>query len=59
MKRLPPWVFECQGKARPGDSAGMGTLHVWQRNLDRTATCKKCGTVLTVEEADDCFTDHK
>lgn len=52
------WHFECKGRARQGDSAGMGTLHVWRRNEDGTATCKKCGGTLTREEADDCFTDR-
>jgi hypothetical protein len=45
-----PWIFECKGEPRPGDSAGMGTLHVWRRRPDRTAYCLKCGMKLTVEQ---------
>jgi hypothetical protein len=52
---LPPWVFACKGKPRPGDSHGMSDLHVWRRNPDKTATCVKCEISLTVAEANDCF----
>lgn len=52
-----PWIYECQGKPRSGGSRGEseGKLHVWKRNDDRTTFCMKCGIVLTVEQANDCF----
>jgi hypothetical protein len=52
-----PWIWECPGKPRAGATRGEseGKLHVWKRQPDRTAICKKCGLTLTVEQADDCF----
>ena len=58
MNGLDPWLFECKGKVRAGDSEGTSNLHVWRRKPNGTAECLKCGTTLTVEEATRCFTDY-
>lgn len=47
MDKNNPAVFECP--------KGKMALHTWQRNPDMTATCVKCGLVLTREQADDCY----
>jgi hypothetical protein len=51
------WVWACKGKKQPGESRVVteNGLHSWMRNEDHTATCKRCGMVLSVEEANDCF----
>lgn len=50
------WAWRCEGKKRPGSRViNENGLHVWKRNADRTATCERCGMVLTVPEANDCF----
>lgn len=53
------WHFACKGKARPGDSAGTSSLHVWRRLADKTAICVKCNVKLNLEEAKDCFNDRQ
>lgn len=58
MTLLAPWVFECRGRGRPGDRPGLAGIHHWRRQPDRTAVCLKCGVVLSVEDADDCFTQR-
>lgn len=52
---IAKWAWACKGKARKGDTPGMSDLHVWQREKDGTATCKKCGQTLDQAEAADCF----
>lgn len=58
MRLGSPAVYVCRGKARPGDRPGYQGLHVWKRNPDQTATCQKCRITLTVEDADDVFTQR-
>lgn len=55
-----PWIYACKGKARPGESRAVreNGLHVWRRLPDRTAICLRCDLKLTVEQADDCFTQR-
>lgn len=50
----------CKGKARKGEASVVteNGLHSWKRREDRTAFCKRCGMELTVEQADDCFTQR-
>jgi hypothetical protein len=57
---LDKWVFVCNGKKRPGASRAEteNGLHVWKRRVDRTAFCKRCAMELTVEEANECFTQR-
>jgi hypothetical protein len=55
-----PWVYVCKGKKRSGESKVVSEngLHHWQRRSDRTAYCLRCGMELTVEQADECFTQR-
>lgn len=54
-----PWIWECKGKRAGASKAeSENKLHCWKRREDRTAFCKGCGIELTVEQANECFTQR-
>lgn len=48
MTLIETWHWACPKGRR-------GSLHVWHRQPDNTASCSRCGALLTVAEADRCF----